>query len=418
MSYPRRVVITGMGAVTPLGHTVAAFWAHLCMGQSGVRTISLFDASRFRTRIAAEVRDLALPEAIGAKQARHMDRFALFGLIAALEAWHDAGLAGAAIDPYTTGVIIGSSHGGEVAMLNEVEEALHGKPQRVSPRLIPRMLSSMASAQVAMHLKLHGPSFTVASACATGAHAIGEATEIIRRGDAAVMVCGGADACITPLTLAGDQAAGALSSRNDAPEEASRPFDQERDGFVLGEGAGVLILEAYEHAVQRGARIYAEVASYATTTDATHETRPDTTGVHVARAITLALRKAGLQPAQVDAVFAHATGTKVGDVAEAAALRLSLGAALAAIPVTAVKAALGHLLGASGAVQAIAAVKTLECQVVPPTINCTALDPACALDIVRDTARAVACQHVITNSAGFGGHNVCLVVRRELDNAG
>ncbi len=409
----RRVVVTGLGAVTPLGHTVEAFWDNLCAGRSGIGSISLFDTSNFRTRIAAEVRDFEPPESIGERRARRMDRFALFALTAALEAWRDACFSRKAIDPYSIGVLIGSSHGGEGTLWGEAAGVLDGTARTVSPWLIPRMLSNMASAQVAIQLGLRGPSFTVASACATGAHAIGEAAEMIRRGDAEVMLCGGAEACITPLTLAGDQAAGALSGRNDAPSQASRPFDVDRDGFVLGEGAGVLVLEEREHALARKAPIYAEVAGYGTTTDALHETRPDPSGTPAARAIQRALAKAGCSPQDLDAIFAHATGTPVGDQAEARAFSVALGATLGLIPVTAIKSAVGHLLGASAAVQAIAAVKALQCQTLPPTRNLDSQDPACPLKVVVGGAQPRRLRTLLSTSFGFGGHNAALVFRAE-----
>lgn len=411
----RRVVVTGLGAVTPLGHTVEDFWDNLCAGRSGVGPISLFDASNFRTRIAAEVRAFEPPEAIGERRARRMDRFALFAVTAALEAWRDACLSRSTIDPYSIGVIIGSSHGGEGTLLGEAAGVLDGTAHTVSSWLIPRMLSNMASAQVAIQLGLRGPSFTIASACATGAHTIGEAAELIRRGDAEVMLCGGAEACITPLTLAGDQAAGALSGRNDSPDRASRPFDADRDGFVLGEGAGVLALEAREHALARKASIYAEVVGYGATTDALHETHPDPSGTPAARAIQRALAKAGCSPQDLDGIFAHATGTPVGDRAEARALSVALGETLGLIPVTAIKSAVGHLLGASAAVQAIATVKALQSQTLPPTRNLDTPDPACPLTIVVGGAQPGRLRSLLSTSFGFGGHNAALVFRAEDD---
>lgn len=409
----RRVVVTGLGAVTPLGNTVGDFWDNLCAGQSGVGPISLFDASSFRTRIAAEVRDFVPPEAIEERRARRMDRFALFALTAALEAWRDSCFSRGSVDPYSVGVLIGSSHGGERTLLREAAAMLNGDAHAVSPWLIPRMLSNMASAQVAIHLDLHGPSFTIASACATGAHAIGETSEIIRRGDAEAMLCGGAEACITPLTLAGDQASGALSCRNDDPHKACRPFDVSRDGFVLGEGAGVLMLEEREHALARNASIYAEVVGYGATTDALHETRPDPTGTAAARAIQRALAKAGSSPEDIGGIFAHATGTLVGDRSEAQALSVALGETLSQIPVTAIKSAVGHLLGASGAVQAIAAVKALQSQMLPPTRNLESQDPACPLKIVAGGAKPTPLWQVLSTSFGFGGQNAALVFRGE-----
>lgn len=405
----RRVVITGLGAVTPLGTTVASFWANLCAGRSGVGHISLFDTAAFRTQIAAEVRDLELSPAISAKQVRRMDRFALFALVAALEAWDHARLPASDIDPYEVGVLIGSSHGGEPALIAEIDTIIRGDLRRVSPRLIPRLLSNMAAVQVGIHLGLRGPSFTLGSACATGAHSIGEAAEIIRRGDATVMLCGGAEACITPLTLAGDQAAGALSCRNEEPERASRPFDAERDGFVLGEGAGVLVLEAYEHALQRGAPIYAELTAYATTSDALHETHPDASGTHAARAMTKALGKADFTALDIDAVFAHATSTVVGDRAEVQALVHALGEAARRVPVTAIKSAMGHPLAAAGALQAVAVVQALQTQMLPPIINLDHPDPECQLRFVVNGAQSTRLRHVLSNSFGFGGHNVALI---------
>lgn len=404
-----RVVITGVGAVTPLGITAKSFWTNLCAGQSGVSTISLFDASAFRSQVAGQVSDEAVRDLVGPKLVRRMDRFALFGLVAAREAWQSARLNLDGLDPYEVGVLIGSSHGGEHALMAEMNTILHGNPRRVSPRLIPRLLSNMAAVQVGIDLGLRGPSFSLGSACATGAQSIGEAAEIIRRGDAEVMVCGGVEACITPLTIAGDQAAGALSYRNDTPEQASRPFDMERDGFVLAEGAGVLVLEAYEHAQQRDAPILAELTAYATTCDALHETHPEGTGLHAAQAITRALRKTDFAAPELDAVFAHATSTIVGDRAETRALQLALGETAEHIPVTAIKSAIGHPLAAAGAIQAVAVVQALQSQILPPLLNLETPDPACPLNFVVNQAQPTRLKHVLSNSFGFGGHNVALI---------
>lgn len=408
----RRVAVTGLGVVTPLGHNVESFWNGLLAGRSGVDCISHFDASSFRTRIAAEVRDFSVPVQLEGRKLRRLDRFALFGVSAALEAWADSGCDIESIDPYDVGVIIGSSHGGEETALSEVKKVMGKDPGGVSPLLSPKMLSNMAAAQAAIILGLRGPSFGVSSACATGAHAIGEAAEMIRRGDAEVMVCGSTEACITPLTLAGDDALGALSRRNEAPSEASRPFDADRDGFVLGEGAGVLVLEEWERAQKRGANIYAEVAGYGATTDAFHETRPIPDGASAARAMVRALRKADESPEKVDSVFAHAASTPVGDRAEATAIKAAFGEMSGQLPVTAIKSMIGHLLGASGAVQAVAAIKAMGAGVLPPTINLANPDPACDLDYVTDVARAVDMNIVASNSFGFGGHNACLVFRK------
>lgn len=404
-----RVVITGLGAVTPLGITVDTFWTNLCAGRSGVSAIRLFDASGFRSRIAGQVCDQAVRDVVGPKLTRRMDRFALFGLVAAREAWQSARLCLDDLDPYEVGVLIGSSHGGEHALMAEMDTILHGQLRQVSPRLIPRLLSNMAAVQVGIDLGLRGPSFSLGSACATGAQSIGEAAEIIRRGDAQVMLCGGAEACITPLTIAGDQAAGALSYRNDAPERASRPFDADRDGFVLAEGAGVLVLEAYDHARQRGAPILAELTAYATTCDALHETHPEGTGLHAARAITRALSKADLAAPDIDAVFAHATSTVVGDRAETQVLRLALRDKAEDVSVTAIKSAIGHPLAAAGAIQAVAVVKALQAQTLPPLLNLETPDPACQLNFVVEQAQPTPLEYVLSNSFGFGGHNVALI---------
>lgn len=408
----RRVVVTGMGAVTPLGNDVATFWRRLLSGEGGVGRITRFDATNLRTQIAAEVRDLYVPEQIAHARRKHMARFALLALIAALEAWQQTGLNIDTLDPYEAGVVVGSSHGGEEHLLEGVEHILRDEIRAVSPRMISLMLSNMATMQIARHFSCHGPAYSPSSACATGAHAIGEAMEIIRRGDASVMLCGGTEACLTPLTLIGDQAARALSTRNEEPQRASRPFDSARDGFVLGEGAGILVLEEYEHARARAATIHAEIVGYGTTSDALHETHPQMEGTHLAHAIRLALRKANLLPTQLDAIFAHATGTSAGDCAEASALLNVLGDASSDIPVVALKAALGHTLSAAGAIQAIAAIKSLETRTLPPTLNLDQLDPHCAGLYIPTETLARPMEHVLSNAAGFGGHNVALIFRR------
>jgi 3-oxoacyl-[acyl-carrier-protein] synthase II len=278
--------------------------------------------------------------------------------------------------------------------------------------MISRMLGNMAAVHIARQFDIHGPSYALASACASGAQAIGEAAEIIRRGDATIMLCGGAEACLTPLTLVGDQASRALSARNEEPQKACRPFDISRDGFVLGEGAGILVLEEYEHAQARGATIYAEIAGYGSTIDAFHETRPNQEGIHLAQAIRQAMRKAEVQPSEIDAIFAHATGTMQGDLAETAALTLALGDALPQIPVVALKAALGHALAAAGAIQVIAAIKALMTQTLPPTLNVGKRDPACGNLRIFPAVRDYRMRRILSNASGFGGHNVGLVVEQ------
>jgi 3-oxoacyl-[acyl-carrier-protein] synthase II len=409
---PRRIVVTGIGAVTPLGNDVAALWQGLCHGHSGVGPITLFDARAYRTRIAAEVRGLAAPQGIEPRDVRSFDRSALFALTAATEAWADSCLSRQSTDPFEIGALISSSHGGEMSLLAEIDAVLKRTGKRVSPRLIPRTLSNMSSAQVAIRLGLRGPSFGISSACASGAQAIGEASEIIRRGDAIAMLCGGTDACITPLTIAGDDAAGALSRHNRDPRRASRPFARDRDGFVVGEGAGVLVIEDMQHALDRGAHLYGEIAGYGASTDGYHETRPDPDGAALVRAIERSLLKAGAESGAVDAIFAHATGTRQGDIAEARAFHQAFGDRIAALPVTAIKASLGHLMGAAGAVQAIVALMALRAGMLPPTLNLDPPDPACALCIVTGLTPLPALSCVLTSSMGFGGHNVALVLRK------
>jgi 3-oxoacyl-[acyl-carrier-protein] synthase II len=400
-----------MGVVTPLGCDADSFWDALCAGRSGVGAITAFDASRLNTQIAAEVHDFTPSPEIAPRTLKQMDRFAQFGLTAAVQAWRQSGLGSGDFDSDRVGVLIGSSHGGEVSTWRQMESLGGPGGRDVSPWTIPQLLANMASAQTAIYFGLHGPSFTLGSACATGAQAIGEAAAIIRRGDADVMLCGGAEACITPLTVAGDDASGALSRRNDAPEEASRPFDLNRDGFVLGEGAGVLLLEELEHAQARHAPILAQLVGYGATTDAVHVTRPDPTGRHAARAMSLAIAQAGLEPAEVDAVFAHATSTQAGDRAEAVAFGLALGDHATTVLVTAIKSSLGHLLGAAGAVQAVASIMALRAGLIPLTRNLEELDPDCSLNVVTKAARQGALTNVLTNAFGFGGHNVSLLLR-------
>jgi 3-oxoacyl-[acyl-carrier-protein] synthase II len=409
--HQRRVVVTGMGAVTPLGNSVEEFWSRLCDGECGIGPITQFDATPYQTRIAAEVRALSIPAQIEPTQLKRMARFALLALIAALEAWQQSGLEHIELDPYQIGVLVGSSHGGEESLITGLTHILHEEYQAVSPRMISRMLSNMAAVQIARQFELHGPCYSLNTACATGAQAIGEAAEIIRRGDATAMLCGGADACITPLTLVGDEVSRALSPYNDEPQQACRPFGISRAGFVLGEGAGVLMLEDYEHACARKATIYAEIVGYGSTIDAFHETRPQHQGTHLAQAMRQALCKAELTAPDIDAIFAHAPGTILGDQAEANALTQIFHQHLPLIPTIALKAALGHTLGAAGAIQAIAAIQTLTTQTLPPTLNIEQLDPACGHLQILPTASYCSMRNILSNASGFGGHNVSLILR-------
>ncbi len=403
------MVVTGLGVVTPLGNNVVEFWENLTDGKSGVGWITQFDTTAFKTKVAAEVRGFQLPPETTQKKAKRIDRFAAFALAAAREAWIDAGLDKGSFDPFDVGVVIGSTHGGEHALLEEMKRYFSGDYRRTGNLLIPKMLSNMAAAQVAMELGLQGHNLSVSSACATGGHAIGEAVEIIKRGDASAMLCGGTEACITPLTVGGDEALKALSPEADEPSGASRPFDLHRNGFVLGEGAGVLAIEALNYAEERGARIYCEVTGYGATCDGSHETRPASAGAAAAAAMNRAIAKANIGPDDVSAVFAHATSTVAGDRAESHALRMVLGQKLDRVPVTAIKSAIGHALGASAAIQAVAVAKTIEEGDMPPILNFTTPDPDCKLNCVYGNSRSGTYSHVLSNSFGFGGHNASLV---------
>jgi 3-oxoacyl-[acyl-carrier-protein] synthase II len=408
----RRVVVTGVGAVTPLGNDVPAMWEGLLAGRSGAGPVTLFDPSGLEVRIAAEVKGFDPVALFGRRQARRNDRFALFAMSAAQQAVDDAGLRFEEGDRREIGVLIGTAISG-VLTLAENFRAFHDRgPRRVSPFMAPMMMANAASAAVAIAHGLHGPSLSVSSACATGSHAIGEAAEMIRRRSAEVMICGGSDATIQPIALSGFKNMGALSTRNDEPERASRPFDAARDGFVTGEGAGVLVLESLEHARQRGARVYCELIGYGATTDAYHITAPDEMGRGAAWAMEQALDDAGLAPGEVDYINAHGTSTSLNDRIETWAIRTVFGPHADRLAVSSTKSMSGHLMGAAGAVEAIACVKSLETGWVHPTINYETPDPACDLDYVPNQARWLEPRVALSNSFGFGGHNACLLFRR------
>jgi 3-oxoacyl-[acyl-carrier-protein] synthase II len=377
-----------------------------------VGPITLFDASRLPVRIAAQVRaPIELPD-LNPKEARRLDRFILLALVAAREAWLDAGLEGGGIELDRAGVAIGSGIGGLATIIENHRVLLTSGARRVSPFTIPMTIGNMASGYVSMRHGLRGPNLCHVSACSTGSHAIGEAARLIERGDADVMLAGGAEAPLSEIAVAGFAAMRALSIRSDAPELASRPFEVARDGFVMAEGAGVIVLESLEHARARGARIRAEVAGYAATADASHMTLPDETGSGAQRCMRLALADAELPPEAVDHVNAHATSTPAGDPAEARAIRAVFGDHADRLPVSATKSMTGHLLGAAGAVEALLCVRALEAQLLPPTINLDQPDPECALDHVVGKARPCAVQVALSNSFGFGGTNASLVLTR------
>jgi len=408
----RRVVVTGLGAVTPIGNDVAQYWEGLCSGKNGVADITLFDASRHACRFAAEVKGFDPSGWLEPKEAKRWDRFCKFGVVAAKQAVADAGLAIDGSNAQRVGVSIGSGVGGLLMMETQAHVLADRGPDRVSPFCVPMMIPNMATGLAAIALGARGPSSAVATACAAGSNAIGDAFRTIQLGLADAMVCGGAESAITPLGVAGFASAKALSFRNDDPATASRPFDLERNGFVIGEGSGVLVLEALEHAQARGARILAEVVGYGTTCDAHHITAPSPGGVGGAEAMRLALADARLEPEDVDYVNAHGTSTQANDSNETAAIKAALGEHARRIPVSSTKSMTGHLLGGSGGIEAVASILAIGHNLVPPTINYHTPDPVCDLDVVPNQAREHAVQVVLSNSFGFGGHNVCLAFRR------
>ena len=408
----QRVVVTGLGAVTPIGNSVAEYWSGLTSGRNGVASITLFDAEKHACRFAAEVKDFDPTGFLEPKEAKRWDRFCKFGVVAAKQALADAGLAITEANADRIGVSIGSGVGGLLTMETQAH-VLEGKgPGRVSPFTVPMMIPNMATGLAAIALGAKGPSSAVATACAAGSNAIGDAFRLLQMGKADAMVCGGAESAITPLGVAGFASAKALSFRNDDPATASRPFDKERDGFVIGEGAGVLVLETLEHAQARGATILAEMVGYGTTCDAHHITSPTPGGVGGAAAMRLALEDGGLSADSIDYVNAHGTSTPANDSNETAAIKSALGSRAHQIPVSSTKSMTGHLLGGSGGIEAVACVLALQHHVVPPTINHANPDPECDLDVVPNTARELKLGTVLSNSFGFGGHNVCLAFRR------
>jgi 3-oxoacyl-[acyl-carrier-protein] synthase II len=408
----RRVVVTGLGAVTPIGNDVAAYWDGLSSGRNGVGPITLFDASRHACRFAAEVKDFDPAGWLEPKEAKRWDRFCQFGVVAAKQAVAAAGLILDDTNRGRVGVSIGSGVGGLLMMETQAHVLADRGPDRVSPFCVPMMIPNMATGLAAIALGAKGPSSAVATACAAGSNAIGDAYRQIQLGLADAMVCGGAESAITPLGVAGFASAKALSFRNDDPATASRPFDAERNGFVIGEGAGVLVLEALEHAQARGATILAEIVGYGTTCDAHHITAPAPGGSGGAEAIRLALVDGRLEPEAVDYINAHGTSTQANDSNETAAIKTALGEHAYRIPVSSTKSMTGHLLGGSGGIEAVASVLAITHNLVPPTINYSNPDPACDLDVVPNEAREHNVNVVLSNSFGFGGHNVCLAFRR------
>lgn len=404
-----RVVVTGLGAITPLGNNVSTLWTGLAKGHSGVGPITHFDASDLATRIAAEVKDFDPKEHFGYKEAKRLDRFIQFAVVAVKEAIADAGLVIHENNSEQIGVVIGSGIGGIGTLVSQVKVFEEHGPRRVSPFFIPMMLPDSAAGQVAITFGIKGPNMAVITACATGANAIGEAAEMIRRGFVHTAICGGSEAAILPLCVAAFNVMGVLSTRNDEPQRASRPFDVQRDGFVIGEGAVILVLERLEEAQARGAKIYGEVIGYGSSADAYHMASPALDGAGAAQAMRMALSDAELTPRDVDYINAHGTGTALNDVSETAAIKSVFGDQAYKVAVSSTKSMIGHLLGAAGAVEAIACLKALETGLIPPTINYEYPDPECDLDYVPNEARPANLRTAMSNSFGLGGHNACLI---------
>jgi 3-oxoacyl-[acyl-carrier-protein] synthase II len=413
-SSPRRVVITGMGLISPIGLDVPTAWAALMAGQSGIRPITLFPTDDFRVKIAGEAWGFDPLNYLSSKEIRRADRNVHFALAAAQEALLQAGLSaplsGALAE--ATGTLIGSGAGGIKTYMSQQEILNKHGPQRLNPILIPMIVIDSASVQVSIWAGAQGPNFGAASACSTGADAIGSALETILRGDADVMITGGAEAAVNKLGIGGFDQLNALSRRNDAPAQASRPFDANRDGFVLSEGAGILVLEELQHALARGAEPLAEVLAYAATCDAAHFTSPDENAVQASRAITRVLQKAAVQPSEVDYINAHATATPLGDVFEVRAVKRAFGDHAYRLAISSTKSSTGHLLGAAGGLEAIFCVQALRTGWLPPTLNHTTPDPGCDLDVVPNTPRQSNPRIALSNSFGFGGHNSMMLFKK------
>lgn len=407
----RRVVVTGVGVLSPIGNDRETFWNRLIRGESGIGSVTRFDPSNFPTQIAGEVKDFDPLDYMERKEARRMDRFVQFAVAATKMAMQDAALDMEKEDPNRVGVYIGSGIGGLATWEEQHKVLLNKGPRRVSPFFIPMMIANMAAGQVSIMTGAKGPTSAAISACATGTHSIGDAFKIIQRGDADVMIAGGAEATITPMAFAGFCAARAMSTRNEEPQKASRPFDKERDGFVMGEGAGVLILESLEHAEKRGASIIAELAGYGMSSDAHHLTAPAPEGEGACRAMQQAMKDAGLSPEEIDYINAHGTSTDLNDKFETMAIKNAFGEHAQRLAVSSNKSMIGHLLGAAGGVEAIATALTVKTGMIPPTINLETPDPECDLDYVPNQARESKVRAALSNSLGFGGHNATLLFK-------
>ncbi|MEW5785396.1 MAG: beta-ketoacyl-ACP synthase II [Bacillota bacterium] len=407
-----RVVVTGIGIISPIGQDKEEFWNNLVSGKNGISRVASFDVSQYPCQIAGEITDFDPTRYMDKKEAKRVDRFTHFGVAAALNAWQDAGLPADGGGRDDAGVMVGSGIGGIQTMEEQLEVLRTKGPRRVSPFFVPALIANMASGYISILLKLRGPNSTVVTACATSTHAVGDAFHIIRRGDANIMVAGGAEAAISHMAFSGFSAARALSTRNDEPSKASRPFDGKRDGFVMGEGAGVVILESLEHALQRDAHIYGEVIGYGMSGDAYHITAPDPEGGGALLSMQKAVRCAGILPHEVDYINAHGTSTEYNDKIETAAIKKLFGDHAYALAVSSTKSMTGHLLGAAGGVELIATLLCMRQQVVHPTINYEYPDPECDLDYVPNQSREQKIDIALSNSFGFGGTNATLVVKR------
>ena len=404
-----RVFVTGLGMICPLGLDVPYSWENLVKGVSGVDYITAFDLDGFETRFAAEVRGFDPANYLEKKEARRMDRFAQFAAVAAGEALAQAGINPQTMDPYRTAVIVGSGIGGIITLSQQYDVLKEKGPRRVTPFLIPMMLADMGAAQVSMVTGAMGPNFCAVSSCSSGADAIGNAWEMIRREDADVVIAGGSEAPLCPIAVAGFNSLHALSKNNDEPQKASRPFDSRRDGFVMGEGAAILILESHESVESRGVKPLAELVGYAATSDAYHITEPGPEGLSAAKAMKLALKKAGLKPEEIDYINAHGTSTPLNDLQETQAIKVAMGEEAHRVPISSTKSMTGHLLGAGGALEAAASVLAIRDGIIPPTINLEQPDPDCDLDYTPNEARPGRIRTAMSNSFGFGGHNSVLI---------
>jgi 3-oxoacyl-[acyl-carrier-protein] synthase II len=407
-----RVVVTGLGCVSPIGNNVPESWAALLAGKSGAAPITLFDASQHKTRFAAEVKGFDPVGMFGSREARKMDRFAQFATAAALEALEQAGLKIDESNRDRVGIVVGSGIGGIMTLLENVETLRERGPERVSPFLIPMMISDSAAGLLAIRTGARGPNMALATACATGTNALGEAAAMIQRGAADAIIAGAAEAGIVAVAMAGMNVMTALSTRNDEPERASRPFDKDRDGFLMGEGAGIVILESLESARARGAKVLCEFTGYGTSDDAHHISAPAENGAGAAISMQLALKDAGLKPEDIEYINAHGTSTPLNDKSETAAIKTVFGEHAYGVPISSTKSMTGHLLGASGGLEAVFCARVLQENIIPPTINYETPDPVCDLDYVPNQPRKAAPRHVMSNSFGFGGHNATLILSR------